>query len=152
MEKPDLTGYYRLALLNILPAYRREHENPYTAFVNNPDLLEYEFWKFFEHDVQAFHTYSMDELDERSLCFVVKKLAAEGKIDRDRLLKATLGALHNPFPQEQLRHFHVFHDYLEPTKEEQINFKDIYIELLSEKGENPSLNDFFCGIRSRNQC
>ncbi|MCJ8328996.1 MAG: hypothetical protein HRT89_19890 [Lentisphaeria bacterium] len=131
MEKPDLTGYYRLALLNILPAYRREHENPYTAFVNNPDLLEYEFWKFFEHDVQAFHTYSMDELDERSLCFVVKKLAAEGKIDRDRLLKATLGALHNPFPQEQLRHFHVFHDYLEPTKEEQINFKDIYIELLS---------------------
>ncbi|MEZ5205754.1 MAG: DUF6493 family protein [Acidimicrobiales bacterium] len=100
----------------------------------NPDLLEREVWHLFvvegggEHSLAAHDKYCAP--DAGWLAALVT-LAAEGRLDRDRLLDASLDALQRGFAAFRAQWFGALHEALQPTIDERASRAPTYLALAS---------------------
>lgn len=98
-------------------------------------LLETDVWRFFEvegggEDSLANHDkYIKSHVD--TWADRLKQYADQGKLDRQRLLDASLDALERDFGQYRAGWYSRFHVHLEPTQEELAARSDRYLRLLA---------------------
>jgi len=102
---------------------------------DDPDLLENEVWRLFEIEGNSHATlcnegeYSINGSTGWSES--LRQLSNEGRVDRDRLLDASLAALNRDFTPYHARWFSDFHEYMQPTVEERALRTDQYLDLLT---------------------
>ena len=108
------------------------HESVLDVLRANPDLLVEDVWRVFEvegggeHSLAAHDKYTSDELSWRT---ALVTLAADGTIDRQRLLDASLDALQRGFAPFRAQWFSAFHEALMPTIEEKSVRASTYLAL-----------------------
>ncbi len=90
----------------------------------DPDLLEHDVWRLFEVENNAF-LYRFDHW-----AAALKELSDEGRLDRRRLLEASVRGASLPMKQTALGAYGKFHEYLEPTVDEREKLIDEYQFLL----------------------
>lgn len=97
-----------------------------------PNFLNDTVWRFFESNSnQGRSLASLDRYrTDGGWAHVIKSLAEQGHISRDRLLRESLKALSRDFPQNSSSWFSNFHELLEPSKEERIALTEQYANLL----------------------
>lgn len=127
IEKPDRPEYTTAMVAGI---YQWEpwHEQPaLTALRADPGLLDDEVWRLFsvpEAGAELDNGYTgWDE--------ALTTLAAEGTIDRGRLLDACLDAFIKDFPPNHVGWYIRLHDQLAPTSDEKTARAGKYLALLS---------------------
>jgi hypothetical protein len=111
--------------------------------LDDPDLLDDEIWRVFElAPVKSTIPMGLD-ITKIAACYdpqlaaannwayVLRDLSREGKIDRQRLLSASLGSLLRNTEARNTVWFCRFHEFLEPTTEERHARQETYLELLS---------------------
>lgn len=84
-----------------------------------PVTLKSHIWLLFEHESSIIGSYA-----ERNWKDILKKLSDENKIDRSRLLKATLNAINFSFSKEHNTWFLELFIHLEPTDTEIIRLQE----------------------------
>lgn len=92
----------------------------------DPELLEHDVWRLFEVEHNAFAS---------SLFFVswadaLKALTYKGRLDRGRLLQASVRGALLPMKQNALAAYGKFHEHLKPTVDERVKLLDEYLLLL----------------------
>lgn len=98
----------------------------------NPDLLVDDLWRIFEvegggeNSLAAHDKYTSVD---RSWQAALVALAADGTLDRDRLLDASLDALQRGFAPFRAQWFSAFHEALVPTPEERAARASTYLAL-----------------------
>jgi Family of unknown function (DUF6493) len=103
-----------------------------------PDLLEEAVWRLFE--VEGGEVGSLARADkysppEHGWRAGLLELAAEGRLDRQRLLDASLAALQRDFPAFRAQWFSRFHEDLKPTRQERNAHAAAYLRLLASPAE-----------------
>ncbi len=107
---------------------------PRESLLEDPDLLEDEVWRLFEVEgsgelsLAARDKYSRDEMTWSASLL---ELAREGRLDRGRLLDASLEALERDFAPFRAGWFSRFHEALEPTLDERAERCERYVRLLA---------------------
>jgi hypothetical protein len=136
-HKPEVEGYYRIFAWNLraIPTRNQPTKSPISQqLINEPDMLV-DIWRLFEIETSAFNTESwlLARAPEGYETWpdALVKLSESGHLDRKRLLECSLKGLHLDIKQNQLSGFHKFHERLNPTKEERIEFQSEYLLLLS---------------------
>lgn len=128
IAKPE-TADYTIAMIGCVWP-----DSPLGLLRADPGLLDDEVWRLFtvegagENSLAARDKYSQDE---RSWSYALHTLCSEGKLDRDRLLDDSLGALNRDFAQFRAGWFAHFHEALSPTLEERAARIDGYLALLA---------------------
>ena len=111
----------------------------YRGLLEIPGLLD-EAWKIFEHDVGAdlalMRAWRRIEgvgfvYEENQWSYALVRLASEDRLDRDRLLDASLDALMRDFRPSGTRWYAEFHEELQPKEEERQARLDRYLALLA---------------------
>ena len=108
------------------------------VLLDDPGLLEHEIWRIFETEpgplaVSLLARAGQHCPPELTWEGALAKLAAEGRIGRDRLLDATLDGLSRDMHEMRARWFAALHDKLEPTHEEKAARSARYVELLGSR-------------------
>jgi hypothetical protein len=142
--KPNDPRYTLMLVTSVAPfGDWRDPDGVYRALVADPGLLEEEVWQIFEVDV-------VNELDQQSVWEsrdepsavvpvpgdnrwrrALVRLAAEGAIDRARLLDASLSALGQDFRPSRIGWHGELHEALGPTHDERMVRMEAYAGLLS---------------------
>lgn len=142
VERPDTEGY-TLALVSAPAAFDLQHgagvpwggrhRAPLEVLRDQPELLA-DVWRIFEvegggeHSLAAHDKYSSaDSTWSRALL----TLSADGTLDRDRLLDASLATLQRGFAQFRAQWFCAFHEALQPTLQERASRAEHYLALAS---------------------
>lgn len=144
IERPDDPAYVLGMVRGIAADGEWDKLDPiYRRLVAEPSLLD-DVWALFEvdagGDLRAAMVWDSARWDEskptnpdvgknRWECAFVR-LAAEGRLDRSRLLTASLGALQRDFRPSTVGWYAGLHEALEPTKEERLERSDLYLALL----------------------
>lgn len=110
------------------------HHRGHGFGVDDPLFLAEDVWRFFE--VEGGGEFSLAAHDKYSApaltwSTILAKACDKGKLDRQRLLDATLDALDRDFAQFRAGWYSRFHTVLEPTPDELAARKDRYLRLLS---------------------
>ncbi|MDN3694763.1 DUF6493 family protein [Chryseobacterium tructae] len=100
---------------SLLSSSSRTEETLFTY----PVTLESHIWYLFEHECSITSIYQ-----SRSWKDILKNLVEEKKIDRSRILKASLAAINFNFSKEHNTWFLEAFAYLEPTHKEILNLQD----------------------------
>lgn len=100
---------------SLLSSSSREEETLFTY----PATLESHIWFLFEHECSITSVYH-----NRNWKDILKNLVQENKIDRFRVLKASLAAINFNFSKEHNVWFLEFFAYLEPTHKEILKLQD----------------------------
>lgn len=126
-------------------------------FENDPGILDGDIWRVFEVETSVFNDFpDAKSIDKRAWAEspvdtsnesawqgfwprVLFHYATVGRIDRGRLLDATLQALWRDFKNPPKSGLVKFHDLLEPTADELAALQTKYIELL-RNDHGPSVN------------
>ena len=122
-----------------------ELEATYDGLVADPALLEREVWQLFEIDAGSelsnANTWEekKDETEpwprytrgDNRWLYALTRLAVEGRLDRRRLLDASLDALMRDFRASTVGWYVKLHEELEPTREERIERLDRYLALVT---------------------
>jgi len=118
-------------------------ESTYRGLVADPVLLENEVWRLFEVDAAselananswrrvdgtASHGYTRGE---NRWIYALARLSDEGRLDRQRLLDASLNALMQDFRATTVGWYARMHEELEPTDEERRERLDRYLALVT---------------------
>ena len=103
---------------------RRWVVNPYDGLLADPGLLEDEVWRLFTVPDAAWR------LDE-DWAEALARLAAEGHLDRDRLIDATLDAFTRDFAPNRVGWYALFHDRMNPSVDEMAARTGKYLSLLA---------------------
>lgn len=110
-------------------------DGAYELLTSDPDLLEEEVWKLFE--VEGDRDGSLATYDKygrkKGWTESLVQLSREGRLDRGRLLDASLDALARDFDQFRAGWFSRFHETLAPTLEEREARADRYLSLLGSR-------------------
>jgi hypothetical protein len=125
-------------ILRMLDRSFRDTRSLKDRLLADPDLLKNEIWRIFElspargtilhgGDV-TFESHGGDPFLSWSSTLLA--LAAEGKLDRQRLLAASLGSLLRNTEARNTAWFAKFHELLEPTVEERLSLQASYQQLL----------------------
>jgi hypothetical protein len=99
---------------------------------DDPDLLDHEVWRLFEVEGTADHSLADHDKyshDSRTWMRALLDLAGS-RLDRDRLLDASLAALERDFPAFRAGWYSRFHEALAPTTAERGARVDAYLRLL----------------------
>ena len=129
-------------------------ESIYEALVEDEGLLD-EVWLVFEHEVggnlantDAWISRRPGEYarGENRWTYALVRLAAEGRLDRQRLLDASLDALMRDFRPSGLGWYAQLHETLEPTLEERQARLDRYLALVTSPAP-PALKEGLAGIK-----
>jgi len=142
IEHPDLTAYTN-ALVSTLGAGERywSEDSVYEALISDERLLDEDVWRIFEvdasHELASAHVYEQKEhhvlgkvIGNRWL-YALTRLAQEGRLDRGRLLDASLAALQRDFRASSVGWYAKLHEALEPTREEREARVETYLALLA---------------------
>jgi hypothetical protein len=143
VDRPESDEYIRLMFFNWHYSFHprdtpdttehgwRVYASVHDAMIDQPELLEYEVWRLFEVGPRANAHFggSLSKWWTEGLV----TLAAEGRIDRTRLLAACLQALNRDFSAYQCRWYKQIHDDLLPTLEEASACQSQYMRLLSAR-------------------
>jgi len=122
IEAPeDVDAYVRGMVATF--AWTREEDGTYDGLLADPALLDEDVWQIFEIDCSAI----LAEQWQRALV----RLAGEGRLDRQRLLDASLGALLRDFRASSVGWYAQLHESLEPSDEERRLRVDTYLSLLA---------------------
>jgi hypothetical protein len=133
MCKPPESDFYALGMIEGLRSVRNQGSLT-DAILADRELLDGLFWRLFEVEgggelsLAACDKYTADE---NGWSYALRDLAARGKIDRGRLLDASLDALSRDFSQFRAGWFSRFHEFLEPTPEERAARTERYLDLLA---------------------
>ena len=144
-ERPDDPRYTLMLVTSVGLGNWPDPDGIYEALLADPELLEHELWRLFEVDV-------VNELDQQRVWHIpagaaialspghenrwqraLTRLAAEGRIDRERLLDASLAALGRDFRASRIGWHGELHQALEPTQEERAERIGAYAALLSSR-------------------
>ena len=122
----------------------RQLDSTYRGLLADPALLEEEVWLLFEVDaggeLSNANTWEEKEQgkpaagfsrgDNRWL-YALTRLSAEGRLERGRLLDASLDALMRDFRASTVGWYAQLHEELEPTREERVARLDRYLALVT---------------------
>ena len=145
IERPDDIRYvegivFGVAPWGTLPAI----DSTYDALLADPTLLDEDVWLLFEHDVagtlananasvptgkEIVPGHPQYERGENLWVRAFVRLAAEGRLDRTRLLDASLDALMRDFRASGVGWYATLHEALEPTEDERRARVDRYLAL-----------------------
>jgi len=125
----------------------REHSDvasAYRGLLEDPTLLEREVWQLFEIDAGSelanSNTWEPNDPDlaiggftrgDNRWLYALTRLAGEGRLDRERLLDASLDALMRDFRASSVGWYARLHEELEPTRAERLARLDRYISLVT---------------------
>jgi hypothetical protein len=103
-----------------------------TLLRGDPDLLDHEVWRLFEVEGTGDHSLAdHDKYNPESKSWSRALLDHAGaRLDRDRLLDASLNALERDFPTFRAGWYSRFHEALGPTPDERARRVDAYLRLL----------------------
>jgi hypothetical protein len=130
IDRPVVPGYatkFPSAIGEPTWAYggeRRWVVNPYDGLLADPGLLEDEVWRLLTVPDAAWR------LDE-DWAEALARLAAEGHLDRDRLIDATLDAFTRDFAPNRVGWYALFHDRMNPSVDEMAARTGKYLGLLA---------------------
>ncbi len=107
--------------------------------LDDPSLLTDEIWRIFELSPARATILESSDITyvahADSPCFSwsqsLRALAADGKLDRQRLLAASLGGLLRNTEARNVTWFYKFHEFVEPTDAERQTLQANYLQLLS---------------------
>ncbi|MFO0738058.1 MAG: DUF6493 family protein [Labilithrix sp.] len=128
--RPDTDGYV-LAMIHeagCRASRRFAHLTP--LFEEDPELLDDDVWRVFE--VEGNRDCSLTGFERAWQGFLVD-LQARGRLDRARMLDATLAALARDFAQHKAGFYSRLHEALKPTPEEMAARASTYVELLGSR-------------------
>jgi hypothetical protein len=117
----------------------RDKQSLKDRLLSDPDLLDDEIWRIFELSpargtiLSSGDVTYLPHVDHPFFSWsrTLKALSAEGKLDRQRLLAASLGSLLRNTEARNTTWFAKFHELLEPTVEERETLQATYRQLLS---------------------
>lgn len=123
LERPT-SDAYTLLMINGIGHLGRDHRGAGEERVKISDVLwrdglaEHEVWRLFEVEGRVRPGISLTTFGEPRWRPALITLAGDGRIDRDRLISANLGALASGFTPYNNRWYLELHDELELTDEE----------------------------------
>ncbi|MFL5245722.1 MAG: DUF6493 family protein [Gemmataceae bacterium] len=127
-ERPQTENY-------ILQMFSRLHSHGKTRkelLLEDSELLNWEIWQLFEQaPVRGTILWDFEPSHANSWSGALRDLSAEGKLDRQRLLSASLSALLRNLEARNTPWFATFHEVLEPSDEERQALQPKYLQLLS---------------------
>ena len=131
INKPDSEDYLNFMVAWLLPMYQGDASKwNYEAIAAEPELIE-DIWRLFEVETPAFTWDTTGDSELKSWMAAVLYLSDQGKMDRGRLLDATVAALMTGFKKNVLSGYANLHDKLEPTLDEIEARQSSYLDLLS---------------------
>ena len=145
IEPPEGDEYVRGVVHGVAPPRSPTDDiaATYHGVLADPALLEREVWQLFEVDAAselgnavvwsnrpAPSSGQPPEVENRWV-YALRRLSAEGRLDRDRLLDASLDALMSDFRPASVGWYARFHEELEPTREERLARLDRYLALVT---------------------
>ena len=146
IEQPEGDEYLRQLVISVGPGLSgmRDVESVYTGLLADPMLLEREVWQLFEIDVSSelagattweprdpnVPSEGISRGDNRWL-YAFVRLADEGRLDRERLLDASLDALMRDFRASSVGWYAKLHEELSPTHEERLQRLERYLALVT---------------------
>lgn len=135
--KPQVESY----ILRMLYGIRNQGDKQSLKdrLLADSELLHDEIWRIFDVSPARgtiLHTGDITYVprgDHPSFSWskTLLELAAEGKLDRQRLLAASLGSLLKNTEARNTTWFTKFHELLNPTAEERLTLQAVYLQLLS---------------------
>jgi Family of unknown function (DUF6493) len=144
VERPSEEGWIRGMIDGVAGFGRRDVDAVYLGLVEDPELLEDEVWRIFEVDCGSelrwavTYDYGRDENFSPSLkrgenlwTYALTRLAEEGRLERERLLDASLDALLRDFRGTTIGWYVHFHEALEPTTAERQARLEQYLMLVT---------------------
>jgi hypothetical protein len=137
--RPESDGYIRAFAVGMvmIPHPRQPDVAPLSERLKaDPELLQHELWRLFEVETRAFQHDYMEQkggVTYETWTAAVLKLAAEGALDRARLLDATLAALLSALPANLLSGFRRLHEELAPDADETAAREERYLRLLPSR-------------------
>jgi hypothetical protein len=144
VERPEAEGWIRGMIGGVGEWGRSNIESVYHGLVSDSELLDDEVWRIFEvdcgselhwavsYDYKRGDSFSPSfERGDNVWTYALTRLAAEGRLDRQRLLDASLDALLRDFRGTTIGWYVHFHEALEPTAEEREARLDRYLLLVA---------------------
>ena len=127
VPRPDQDGYLAGMVFALVAArWPRGRDAAYEGLLDDEALLD-EVWRLFEQDLGGqLATWGSDD---NPWIHALLRLAAEDRLDRGRLLDASLDALMRDFRESGVRWYAWMHEALEPTREERQERLDRYFAL-----------------------
>jgi hypothetical protein len=145
IEPPEGDEYLLGVVFGVVRA--REHNDvaaAYRGLLEDPTLLEREVWQLFEIDAGSqlanSNTWEPNDPERASggftrgdnrWLYALTRLAGEGRLDRERLLDASLDALMRDFRASTVGWYAKLHEELEPTRAERLARLDRYLSLVT---------------------
>jgi hypothetical protein len=146
IDPPEGDDYIRRLVHGIATGYGALESlgSVYEALCADPELLEREVWQLFEIDAGSelanAVTWAQKEpgkpaegwtRGDNRWINALTRLAEEGRLDRSRLLDASLDALMRDFRASTVGWYARLHEELEPTREERVERLDRYLALVT---------------------
>jgi hypothetical protein len=141
VKELDVTAYTS-ALVTVLGMDERywQVDSTYRALIADEQLLDEDVWRIFEVDVSqelaSAHVYeptayeTLGKVIGNRWLYALPRLAREERLDRQRLLDASLAALQRDFRASAVGWYAKLHEALEPTHQEREARLATYLELL----------------------
>jgi Family of unknown function (DUF6493) len=155
IDRPEGEGYIRGMVFGAGagPNWHEQLESVYEGLLADPELLD-DVWSIFDHELGAdlantnTWNYSPGESSrgENRWLYALTRLAEEGKLDRARLLDASLDALMRDFRPSTLGWYANLHEALEPTLEERQERLERYLALVTSPAA-PALKEGLAGLK-----
>lgn len=134
LPRPTSDRYIRGMIQGRAGAFVHGVDSVRKALEIDRGLLEDEIWRIFEiagSNQTVLESYEIHMMTNWSWGLTLKELAAEGVIDRGRLLDASLDALARGPQPKNATWYNEFHATLEPTLEERAARQQMYGDLLA---------------------
>ncbi|HMW30610.1 MAG TPA: DUF6493 family protein, partial [Plasticicumulans sp.] len=144
-RRPDdgdaLRGYLQLMVSDLNPGRSPpgvEYLPLSARLLADPDLLDDEIWRLFTVDTNVFDNAWAPRDGQSPAAYeswsdALIRLAAEGRIDRRRLLEASLAGLWTSSSSNVLAGYHKLHTRLAPSADELDAYEALYRELLGHR-------------------
>ena len=110
--------------------------SPRQLLTQDPALLGDELWRLFEHEgTGELSLAARDKYAPPSKTWLegLRGMAADGMIDRDRLLRSTLEALLRDFAPFRAGWFSRLHEALKPSRPERAKYRELYLDQLNSR-------------------
>jgi hypothetical protein len=130
-DRPSSNGYVLGMVHTVGNRFSRQREDESRAlFDDDPQLLDEEVWRIFE--VEGNRDISLTT-HERVWQKLLVEYVTSGRLDRARMLDATLSALARDFAQHKAGFYSRLHDALKPSPQESASRAGTYVELLASR-------------------
>ena len=146
IDTPQTDDYIRRLVIDVSHSEDVMHEidATYKGLLEDPELLERDVWQLFEVDVgsELANASTWEPKDDgkpwegytrgdNRWLYALTRLSDEGRLDRRRLLDASLDALMRDFRASTVGWYAKLHEELEPTPEERLDRVDRYLALVT---------------------